>query len=379
MSFSPATCHYLEGTISGWDAGISKMWAYAWFKTSSGATNRALVQITHATIDGFQDVLSLYMDGGNELAFAVRDAGVLAATPTPDDLFFWDTPQLNKWTVACGTLDTSASASDTKLIKARAVAPVIAARTNTAGINVSNTLQALTKIFVGRQAQRVNSNTGTDATDAGTELAYIAIGKDAVPTEANVQSGVDGMHPADMPGVWEYWNLTTAAGGLAGALRGIVLTPVGDAATATFDDADNPSVAGPTGPAVVLSGGATLDGLTAGGGLASLPASTLSGGAVLDGLAAGGSLATAPGVLTSGWLQLNNGFAHTSAPFEALVSNVVTGVQIVRKTGLTSSASATQPTCTFSDAALPAPGTQVRVTWRRTDTGAEGTELLIVS
>lgn len=128
-----------------------------------------------------------------------------------------------------------------------------------------------------------------------------------------------------------------------------------------------------------LSGSATLDGLSATGALSNGAASGITGTAALDGLSASGALGAALGTLTSSELKLNNSTAHTSAPFEAFVSDKTTGVQIVRKTGLTSSSSPTAPVCTFVDAALPVPGTQVRVTWRRTDTGAEGTELLNVS
>ena len=157
--------------------------------------------------------------------------------------------------------------------------------------------------------------------------------------------------------------------------------------TGSIPDATMDTLTATTGPAdwlevvtppAELSGDATLDGLTAAGALASLDPSTLSGGATLDDLAASGALGVAPGTLISGELKTNNDTPHTSAPFEAFVSDKTTGELIVRKTGLTSSSSPTAPVCTFSDAALPVPGTQVRVTWRRTDTGAEGTELLNV-
>ncbi len=107
--------------------------------------------------------------------------------------------------------------------------------------------------------------------------------------------------------------------------------------------------------------------------------STLTGTAIPDAAEATGDLGVAYSRVTSGELKTNNGTAHTSAPFEAFVNNATTGALIVKKTGLTSSGSTTAPTCTFTDAALPAVGTTVRVTWRRTDTGAEGTELLAVT
>ena len=84
-------------------------------------------------------------------------------------------------------------------------------------------------------------------------------------------------------------------------------------------------------------------------------------------VAAGGA------TLTSSALKNNTGALHLSAAFEAFVLNATTGALIVRKTGLTSHAST--GVVTFNDAALTA-ATQYRVVWRRTDTGAQGLELL---
>ena len=91
-------------------------------------------------------------------------------------------------------------------------------------------------------------------------------------------------------------------------------------------------------------------------------------------LAATQSTSAAGGAtLTSSALKNNTGALHLSAAFEAFVLNATTGALIVRKSGLTSHA--TTGVVTFNDAALTA-ATQYRVVWRRTDTGAQGLELL---
>lgn len=137
---------------------------------------------------------------------------------------------------------------------------------------------------------------------------------------------------------------------------------------------DGPGAAGGLAGPNDLTGNATLDGPTAAGGAEG--GSTLTGGATLDGPAAGGGMSSsATGTLTSGDMKFNNGAVHSNVPFEAFVSVPSTGVLVLRKTGLTSTTSGTAPKCSFADA-LVIPGTQYRVTWRRTDTGAEGTELL---
>lgn len=81
----------------------------------------------------------------------------------------------------------------------------------------------------------------------------------------------------------------------------------------------------------------------------------------------------APATLTSSPLKDNTGTLHLSAPFEAFVLNQTTGALVVRKQSLTSNS--TTGVVAFSDAALTA-ATQYRVVWRRTDTGAQGVELL---
>ena len=77
--------------------------------------------------------------------------------------------------------------------------------------------------------------------------------------------------------------------------------------------------------------------------------------------------------LTSSALKDNTGTLHLSASFEAFVLNVTTGALVVKKTGLTSHAST--GVVSFTDASLVS-GTQYRVIWRRTDTGAQGVEIL---
>jgi hypothetical protein len=137
----------------------------------------------------------------------------------------------------------------------------------------------------------------------------------------------------------------------------------------------------PVAPAPELTGGVTTDAAVASGTLASATPSTLTGNVTTDDAVASGTLGAQPGTLTSSRLALNNDTPHLSAPFEAFISLRSTGVLIVRKTGLTSSATndgTTHPRCTTNDPLL-VPGTLVRVTWRNTSTGAEGTELLTVA
>lgn len=247
MSLLSTNCHYYEGTISGWGAGITKAWAFAWFKSSDGSTERGFVQVSNATLDGSQDHFGIYMDGGNEMVAVASTANVDATTPTTNDLFFWQAAQLDKWTVACGVFDATQTTADIKLIYGRVAADAIPAATNTNASDLVATQQALTKIYVGRIRQLVTSGSGTDSATSGTKLAYIAIGQGDVPTQTNIQSCLDGMHPADLPGVWEYWDLTSSGSGLTGALQSITLTPTGGSAAATWDGADNPTVSAPSG------------------------------------------------------------------------------------------------------------------------------------
>ena len=122
-----------------------------------------------------------------------------------------------------------------------------------------------------------------------------------------------------------------------------------------------------------ISGNATIDEPGAGGGMAS--AAEISGNATVDEPSAGGGMSGSGGTLTSGDLKDNGTGVHSNAPFEARVYAAGDGSLVVRKTALTSTTSATAPTCSFLDAAVVT-GQQYYVQWIRTDTGQYGIELL---
>lgn len=101
-----------------------------------------------------------------------------------------------------------------------------------------------------------------------------------------------------------------------------------------------------------LSGEAILSGVTADGGMSTLPNSSLSGEAVLAGVAADGGMGLAPGVITTPVLKNNAGTILASViGIVANVYNPTTGVLVVRKTGLASDGSGI---VTISDVLLSA-------------------------
>jgi hypothetical protein len=195
------------------------------------------------------------------------------------------------------------------------------------------------------------------------------------------------------------------AGGSGGAVSGNATLdePAADGGAASAADLggnaslDEPTAGGGAASAADLSGNATIDEPTAAGGLAGT-ASAISGDALVDEPAAGGGVASAADVsgnaqadepaaagglasaagLTSSDLEENNGTVHSNAPFEARVYSTVDGSLVVRKTGLTSTTSATAPRCSFQDVALVA-GTTYYVHWIRTDTGQYGMERLVAA
>lgn len=136
---------------------------------------------------------------------------------------------------------------------------------------------------------------------------------------------------------------------------------------------EEPAAGGGMTSAADLSGNATVDEPSAGGGMQS--AAELSGNATVDEPSAGGGMSGSGGTLTSGDLKDNGTGVHSNAPFEARVYATGDGSLVVRKTSLTSTTSATAPTCSFLDAAV-VPGQQYYVQWIRTDTGQYGIELL---
>ncbi|MEJ1938145.1 hypothetical protein WDZ92_48750, partial [Nostoc sp. NIES-2111] len=136
--------------------------------------------------------------------------------------------------------------------------------------------------------------------------------------------------------------------------------------TGSFANISGANAASYTTPATSVTGGSANSGDTYRCLVTDSNGTTTSSAATL-------TVAAAPGVLTSSALKSNAGVLHVSAPFEAFVLNATSGALVLRKTGLTSNAST--GVVTFSDAALTA-ATQYRVVWRRTDTGAQGVELL---
>lgn len=158
----------------------------------------------------------------------------------------------------------------------------------------------------------------------------------------------------NLVGSSQFTNVTTdlrpkAGSGLVAGITNALLTidALGQtrAATPTIGAAEY------TAPASALSGGATLDDMTASGSITSI-ASSLSGSVTLDDMTASGSMGAAPGVITSPILKNNTGTILASVT--GIVANVyhpTTGALIVRKTGLTSSAGGI---VTITDALLAA-------------------------
>lgn len=251
MSLLVTNCHGYSATgVTGWPSTATQVWLFGWFKVDgvTAGTHRAIVQITEASLDGTQDYVGLSIDGSNVLTGTASTSNTDAVTPDPGNLYFWNGAQQNKWTVGCTVFDSGASNADLKVIYGRAAATAVAATTQTAATDMTLLDSVMESIFVGRDRRSVVTGSGTtsDATD-GIKVAYIAIGHGAVPSQSDIQSCIDGMHPADLSGVWEYWDLTDSGSGLVGAMRSITLAPFGGSATTTWDGADNPTVADPTG------------------------------------------------------------------------------------------------------------------------------------
>lgn len=251
MSLLATNCHGYSATgISGWPATPTKVWVFGWFKVDSttGGTRRAIVQVSDDTLDSTHDYIGAHVDGSNVLIAQARTGNVNVATPDPGDFYFWSGGQQNKWTVVCSVIDLDASAADLKCIFGRAASTAKAATTQAISSDMGAFTDTLVNIYVGNDLRKVKDGTGTsnDGTD-GMKVAYIAIGYGSVPSSSDIQACIDGQHPADLAGVFEYWDLTDSGSGLVGALEGITLAPFGGSATTTWDGADNPTVSAPSG------------------------------------------------------------------------------------------------------------------------------------
>lgn len=254
MSLLVTNCHgYRALGVSGFPGSPTQIWLFGWFKNNTSGSfsaNRGIVQLSGGALDGTHDYAGLEIDGSNVIVGKERTGNVNSASPDPGDFYLWNSANYGKWTVGCAIVDLPQSSADLKVIFGRAAATAKAATTQTyTGANLASFLDSLVDIHVSTDRNKVGSGTGTtgDGTD-NIKVAYIAIGVGAVPSQANIQSCIDGMHPADLSGVWEYWDLTDSGAGLVGAKRGITLAPFGGSATTTWDGADNPTVSAPTTP-----------------------------------------------------------------------------------------------------------------------------------
>lgn len=251
MSLIASNCHGYSATgISGWPATPTKVWALGWFKvdaTTAGAY-RAIVQVSDDTLDSTHDYFDVMIDGSNVLTASCRTGNANAATPDPGNWYFWSGGQQNKWALGCVALDLDASAADLNCIFGRYEATAKSATTQTAASDRAAFADTLVNIYVANDHRKVSSGTTTtnDDTD-GMKVAYIAIGHGSVPSQADIQDCIDGQHPADLAGIFEYWDLTSSGAGLVGALRSITLAPFGGSATTTWDGGDNPTVSAPSG------------------------------------------------------------------------------------------------------------------------------------
>lgn len=300
MSLLMSSCHGYEATVS-LAAGIQKAWVFAWFKAPGYVAHRAFVQVSNNTLDGTNDYLSAHIDGSSVIVGGASTSNVDQTTTDPGNFYFYNSPQYGKWTVACAVLDTSVASPNVRCIYGRAAATAVPATTRTIASGMVATQQALTRVFVGRDRRPVTSGT-SEASTSDIKLAYIAIGLGDVPTQSQIQSCIDGMHPADLPGVWEYWELKSSGDGLVGVLEGITLAPFGGSATTAWDGADNPTVSAPSGggtsatangvtltaTASLIAGSASAStGATATGKTLTATASLITGGGTLHFQAAG--------------------------------------------------------------------------------------------
>jgi hypothetical protein len=132
------------------------------------------------------------------------------------------------------------------------------AKTAADDIGGGNINQLCDDFYVLRD-DRVIWGGGADATQANIRIAYLTVWFGYKLTSADLTALVAVTNPRDIGGAADaryHWQLTTAAGGLADLINGITLSAQGSGSpTATFHDADNPSVNPPSGGA---SGGGPL-------------------------------------------------------------------------------------------------------------------------
>lgn len=253
MSITAANCHYyFADEVPSTPAAPNVVSIFAWVKidANGGPAGRSIIDLDSGDDWGVERRrLGMRISGANEIRNRYQPA--FASIGTVDNnaggaLFFYDSPNQNKWTAAGVWIDGTAGTNEAGTIVGRSVATAIPANQVLGGAISDLAAGVFLKDFHVLRNGTVLEQSGTDSSSSSIRLAHLAIWYGYRLTTSDFQLLIDGTNPQDI-GVGaarrHYFPLRTAAGdGLTDIINGVVLVPTGGAAAAAWQDADNPTV-----------------------------------------------------------------------------------------------------------------------------------------
>lgn len=245
MSISATSCHmYRALSVSGVPSNPAVASVFCWAKsTVDPSAGRALFFAD--TADGAsQSAFTLCTTGSDGVGMRIRSGGTeqISAADTDPGVYWWQGGQRNNWRAMGGWFDGAASTADAGAFWGTT------AKTANKDLT-SGVFSGLADDFYVLRTENWLWTSASDTSTANIRVAHVAVWFGYKLTGSDMTSLVAGTNPMDIGGGPDfYWPLVTEAGdGLVDDVASVTLTPIGGSATATWHDADNPTVSAPSG------------------------------------------------------------------------------------------------------------------------------------
>ncbi len=242
MSISATSCNgYRALNVASAPNNPSVISFFCWAKsTADPSAYRTYIDIDAAD-SALPDSGVRFGTGGSDGAIIrAAKAGTIVAT-NENNVYWWQGANRNNWRAVAGWIDGSATTAD--------VGTFFGTNAQTTAVDISaGTLTGLMDDFYVLRNGYVGVGWGAqvESVSANLRVAHIAIWVGYKLTASDMTALAAGTNPIDIGGGprW-YWPLVTQAGdGLVDDVAGVTLAAYGG--TATWHDADNPTVSAPT-------------------------------------------------------------------------------------------------------------------------------------
>ncbi|MEY2690192.1 MAG: hypothetical protein RL375_4392 [Pseudomonadota bacterium] len=244
MSISATSCHmYRALSVGGVPSNPTTASIFCWAKSTADASASRALFFADTADGASQSAFTLCTTGSDGIGLRIRSGGTeqINAADTDPGVYWWQAGQRNNWRAMAGWFDGAASAADAGAFWGTT------AKTATKNLTGGG-FSGLADDFYLLRAENWLWTSAADSSTANIRIAHVAVWFGYKLTSSDMTSLVAGTNPRDIGGgPTFYWPLATEAGdGLVDDIAGVTLTPLGGSATATWHDADNPTVSAPS-------------------------------------------------------------------------------------------------------------------------------------